>query len=83
VLLSLSRSSSFRSRIIFDYVIVMAAKKRNMWGMVRWLDYKARRMSVRGRERRKKGKDSTFLIIAHNFSRMLRPCPLRVHIFLS
>jgi hypothetical protein len=31
-------------------------KKGNMWGMVRWLDYKARMMSVRGREGRKKQK---------------------------
>jgi hypothetical protein len=33
--LSLSRSSSFRSRIVFDYVIVMAVTKGKMWGMVR------------------------------------------------
>jgi hypothetical protein len=34
-LLSLSRSSFFRSRIIVDYVIVIAAKKGNIVGMVR------------------------------------------------
>jgi hypothetical protein len=82
-LLSLSRSSSFRGRIMFDSVIVMAAKKENMWGMVRWLDYKVMRMWVRGRDGRKKEKRSTFLRIGHNFFRILRSCPLRVDIFLS
>jgi hypothetical protein len=46
------------------------------------LDYKARRISVRGREGRKKGKGSAFLRTADNFFRILRSCPLRVHIFL-
>jgi hypothetical protein len=75
-LLSLSRSSSFRSRIIFDYVIVMAAKKEP-WGAWsgNWIirpggcQFVAERLD--------------FLIIAHNVFRILRSCPLRVHIFLS
>jgi hypothetical protein len=81
--LSLSRSSSFVRSIIFDHVILMAAKRGDLCNVARWLDYKAMRMSVRGGEGREKRKRFNFLMIADHFFRIVRSCPVPANIFLS